>query len=258
MTDGEKSLLQIFQERLQDPTDPSVPVATIQALTEYVGRSQASTMSEFISEVESATCQLLRHTSQCISVAAGCEIFTRFITRTASETTEDFDSFRSNLVQIIKRSFELKSGQCREAIARLAIDFIQDNCTVLIHSYSRVVMMLLIRAAQANRRFRVLVTEARPTARGFKACEELSKYGVPAAVILDAAVGYYIGTADLVLVGAEGVVENGGIINQVSFKIVVSVTTHILPKLYFNIVLHTIFNSFYNHSIHFLLYILIF
>ena len=34
-------------------------------------------------------------------------------------------------------------------------------------------------------------------------------------MILDAAVGYFMGRMDLVLVGAEGVVENGGIINQV-------------------------------------------
>lgn len=34
-------------------------------------------------------------------------------------------------------------------------------------------------------------------------------------MILDAAVGHYIEKVDMVLVGAEGVVENGGIINQI-------------------------------------------
>ena len=34
-------------------------------------------------------------------------------------------------------------------------------------------------------------------------------------MILDAAVGYIIEKVDMVLVGAEGVVESGGIINQV-------------------------------------------
>lgn len=47
------------------------------------------------------------------------------------------------------------------------------------------------------------------------AVEALRKAGVPASVILDAAVGYYIQQVDMVLVGAEGVVENGGIINQI-------------------------------------------
>jgi len=45
----------------------------------------------------------------------------------------------------------------------------------------------------------------------------LAAAGIPCHVILDAAVGYFIQRMDLVLVGAEGVVENGGIINQVQF-----------------------------------------
>lgn len=49
----------------------------------------------------------------------------------------------------------------------------------------------------------------------FKAASVLRTAGIPASVILDAAVGYYISKVDMVLVGAEGVVENGGIINQV-------------------------------------------
>jgi translation initiation factor eIF-2B subunit alpha len=189
-------------------------VAAIQALTEFIGTSQASTMSEFITEVDCATAQLRAHTNCCISVSAGCELFTRFVTRTASESTEDFSTFRHKLVDKI-RSFGERSLRCREKIAELAMDFIQDNTTILIHSYSRVVMMLLFRAAAMNRRFTVFVTEARPTSRGFKAVQALQEHGIPATAILDAAVGYYIEKVDLVLVGAEGVVENGGIINQV-------------------------------------------
>jgi hypothetical protein len=43
----------------------------------------------------------------------------------------------------------------------------------------------------------------------------LAAAGIPCHVILDAAAGAVLGRADLVLVGAEGVVESGGIINQV-------------------------------------------
>jgi len=76
-------------------------------------------------------------------------------------------------------------------------------------------MALLARAVAANRRFRVLVTESKPTNRGIKAAIELERLGIEATVILDTAVGYYIERVQMVLVGAEGVVENGGIINQI-------------------------------------------
>ncbi|KAL8180172.1 UNVERIFIED_CONTAM: Translation initiation factor [Gekko kuhli] len=43
----------------------------------------------------------------------------------------------------------------------------------------------------------------------------LTKLGIPVTVILDAAVGYIMEKVDLAIVGAEGVVENGGIINKI-------------------------------------------
>lgn len=45
-------------------------------------------MSEFIKEVDVASAALKAHTNNCISVAAGCELFTRYVTRTASDSTE--------------------------------------------------------------------------------------------------------------------------------------------------------------------------
>ncbi|CAG8631790.1 6432_t:CDS:2 [Racocetra fulgida] len=43
----------------------------------------------------------------------------------------------------------------------------------------------------------------------------LCKAGIPATVIYDSAVGYVIDKVDAVFVGAEGVVENGGLINAI-------------------------------------------
>ncbi len=80
------------------------------------------------------------------------------------------------------------------------------------------VTILLLRAAAANRRFRVFVTESKPTSQGFEAVKILQQHGIIASVILDSAVGYYINLSDMVLVGAEGVVENGGVVNQVLKK----------------------------------------
>ena len=45
---------------------------------------------------------------------------------------------------------------------------------------------------------------------------DLQEMGIPSVLILDAAVGYILEKVDLVLVGAEGVVESGGIINKVN------------------------------------------
>ena len=45
-----------------------------------------------------------------------------------------------------------------------------------------------------------------------------SERGIPTKVVLDAAVGAVMEEVDLCLVGAEGVMENGGIVNKVPYK----------------------------------------
>lgn len=56
--------------------------------------------------------------------------------------------------------------------------------------------------------------------------EELRKMNIPCTVILDSAIGYVMEQMDIVMIGAEGVVESGGVINKVKESI-----NLILPKI---------------------------
>jgi translation initiation factor eIF-2B subunit alpha len=86
---------------------------------------------------------------------------------------------------------------------------------ILTHGRSEVVTGVLIRAAQSNKNFTVMVTEGRPEGSGFKAAERLTEAGIPVTVILDSAAAYFMERVDIVLLGAEGVVESGGIVNKI-------------------------------------------
>ncbi|CAN0372266.1 unnamed protein product, partial [Laminaria digitata] len=99
----------------------------------------------------------------------------------------------------------------REQIARLGHSFVRDGTVVLTHGYSRCALHLLLTAAE-TKHFSVLVAEGRPEGAGFQAAEVLAKAGVPVTVVLDSAVGYHMEVADLCVTGAEGVLENGGIV----------------------------------------------
>ena len=206
--------VEYFRDVISKSPEVSIPVAAIKALTRYIEKSRASTMLEFTKELEMATMALKEATSFCISVCAGLELFQRFATRLGSDGFEGFDTYKRRLADKANVFCERSSG-CREKICHLAMEFIQDGCTILMHSYSRVVMTLLLRAAASNKRFKVLVTEARPNSKGYQAARTLQQNDIPADVILDSAVGHYMGKVDMVLSGAEGVVENGGIVNQV-------------------------------------------
>ncbi|NXE36463.1 EI2BA factor, partial [Ptilorrhoa leucosticta] len=87
---------------------------------------------------------------------------------------------------------------------------------ILTHAYSRVVLRVLEAAVESKKRFSVYVTESQPDQAGQVFINLVFiLLNIPVTVILDAAVGYIMEKVDLVLVGAEGVVESGGIINKI-------------------------------------------
>nr|ACO08996.1 Translation initiation factor eIF-2B subunit alpha [Osmerus mordax] len=108
-----------------------------------------------------------------------------------------------------------KISQSRSKVAKLCHTFIKDGAKILTHSSSRVVLRVLEKAAAEKKRFSVYVTESQPDTAGWQMAEALRKLNVPVTVVLDAAVGYVLEKVDLVIVGAEGVVESGGIINKI-------------------------------------------
>lgn len=61
-------------------------------------------------------------------------------------------------------------------------------------------------------------------------CKNLTQLGVSCTLILDSAVGYVMEHVDMVMVGAEGVAESGGVINKVKDLLYFSILFHILQK----------------------------
>jgi translation initiation factor eIF-2B subunit alpha len=86
---------------------------------------------------------------------------------------------------------------------------------VLTHGFSRVVLTVLLRGASEGKRFNVIVTEAKPGDMSAVTIKRLREAGVPVVLILDSTVARIMDKVDLVLVGAEAIVENGGILNKV-------------------------------------------
>ena len=115
----------------------------------------------------------------------------------------------------LSESFASVSLEKRLNIATAGWAFIQEGMTILTHGCSRVVIALLLEAAAKGISFDVIVTEGHPVSEGFPCAAALAKGGIPVRIIADAAVGVTMGSVDLVIVGAEGVLEDGGIVNKV-------------------------------------------
>lgn len=156
-------------------------------------------------------------------------------------------STRFELVLLVTLSpSQLFLSHAPAQVAKKGLSFVHDGTTVLTHSYSRVVFEVLKKAAQEKKRFNVYVTESRPSCTGHRMATCLTACGIPVTVIPDAAVGHVgcsapapllsalrgvivslpkcsllargaqvIEKIDCCLVGAEAIVESGGIINTI-------------------------------------------
>ncbi|KAF9551812.1 translation initiation factor eIF-2B subunit alpha [Mortierella hygrophila] len=202
-----------YKSLLLNSPELSMPVAAIQSLVELIKHSNATTMSEFMLSINVASQLLKSSVRNSISLSAGCDLFLRFVTRNSQDVAE-FETWKATLI-VRGQSFVEKADACRYKIAELGVPFIKDGSTILIHAHSRVVSLLLQKAAENHKRFKVFVTESSQTHGGIRSAKMLRAAGIPTTIILDAAVGYVIDKVDMVLVGAEGVVENGGLINQI-------------------------------------------
>ncbi|KAF9319160.1 translation initiation factor eIF-2B subunit alpha [Podila horticola] len=211
--DKEFDVVANYKTLLVESPEISMPVAAIESLVELIKHSKATTMSEFMLSIKDASQRLKSSVRNSISLSAGCDLFLRFVTRNSHDVA-DFETWKATLISR-GQSFVEKADACRYKIAELGVPFIRDGSVVLIHAHSRVVSLLLQKAAADHKRFKVFVTESSQTQGGIRSAKVLRAAGIPTTIILDAAVGYVIDKVDMVLVGAEGVVENGGLINQI-------------------------------------------
>ena len=185
--------------------------AAIKALTEDIKRSRATTMMGLRDELRQACEALKQRPDAPMSIASLCELFVRFVTRTALDVT-DFEACKRLLLER-GEVFARTSVDAREKIAELGAPFVQSGDVVLTQGHSRMVLAVLLTAA-ARRHFRVIVAESHPEGDGHKTAHALAAAGVPVTMIEHAAVAHGMPRVQMVLCGAEAVVESGGIISK--------------------------------------------
>jgi translation initiation factor eIF-2B subunit alpha len=214
-----------YRRILAHDTDLTMPVAAIEALVEAIAHSSVSTVAETLALLEHHTAVLKDSIANPISLSAGTDLFQRYLVTTLNRPAalnlgpdDDFRIIRNHLLSNGKL-FVDRAKQSREKIASFGTSFIREGATVLTNGGSRVVSALLRRAAESSAmRFKVVYvlssSGSSDSEEGLQAIADLRAHNVPVAVIPDSAVAYSLGKVDMIIVGAEGVVENGGIISR--------------------------------------------
>jgi len=188
-------------------------MGVVQALSRVISTSKALTIMGLTSDIKKAV-NLLLQAKTSIAVNSTCDLFKRYVSRTWLDL-QDFDLLKTT---IEKRSEKFKSNMLlsRQKISKLAVTFIRDGMKILTHGNSKVVIAILVEAAVVQgKRFSVYATESRPYGKISSTVTSLLEKDVPVTIIADSTVAYIMNSVDLVLVGAEAVVENGGILNSI-------------------------------------------
>jgi translation initiation factor 2B subunit (eIF-2B alpha/beta/delta family) len=118
----------------------------------------------------------------------------------------------------------------REAVARTAAALVTlRGAWIATLSHSRTVLDAFGLVAREGRAPRALVAEGRPLLEGRRAAEELGAAGIPAWIVIDAALPLLLSQATMVWIGADAVTDRG-VINKVgSYAIALAAREHSVP-----------------------------
>lgn len=222
-----------YHSLLSSDPDLTPPIAAIESLIALLTSSPAITISETLDLLSHSSATLRSSVPNWIALSAGTDLFQRYLIQTLNRpgalgSGGDFNYLRQHLLSN-GRLFVQRAKKARAKIADEGRLFIREGSTILTNGDSRVVTAVLLRAAQvqseSGARFRVIyVSDSSPQPSFDSATQPqpppdrtthlLRTHSIPVCSIPYSALATALPSIDLVLVGAEGVVENGGIISR--------------------------------------------
>lgn len=207
--------LNLFESSTHTESDSTV-LFIWETLLEMVRRNSATiTIRGIFDNVETLRIELkkipMERVPAYISIDAACDLFKRFIMLTATGAMQS-----EHIGDAL-----LKSGQkalsafrnARVKIQKNAKRFATNGSTILVHGHSRCVLSSIDHMRSGT--IYMTSSSGKVNQPFVKAIEERFSENVNISFIPDTAMAFYMQKVDFCLVGAEGVTENGGIVNQI-------------------------------------------
>ncbi|RYP74189.1 hypothetical protein DL771_003122 [Monosporascus sp. 5C6A] len=221
-------IVETYNRLLAEDPDLIKSLAAIEAMIEALRHVSSTTVHETMDLMKAQSAKLQSSVTNPIAVYHGTDLFQQYFLKQLKqpgpdrETTSSHRNFEVVREQLLRNgtAFVQKAKRARETIAWVGRRFIRDNYTILTHGGSRAVGTLLERATESHggdppRRFNVIyvIDETKPTESN-RMVEALRAKGVKVATIPVSAVAYAMEKVDRVILGAEAVASNGGVISR--------------------------------------------
>jgi len=118
------------------------------------------------------------------------------------------------------REFINYSLRAVEIIGEIGAKRVKDGDVILTHCNSSAALSIIIKAWREGKEVKVYATETRPKFQGYLTFKTLSSKGIPARLIPDSAVRYFMKDVDKVILGADAVAANGAVVNKIGTSLI--------------------------------------
>ncbi|MFC4543982.1 ribose 1,5-bisphosphate isomerase [Halosolutus amylolyticus] len=111
--------------------------------------------------------------------------------------------------------FRTELEQAQDQLGKVGANRLRDGDVVMTHCHSTDALSCIEAALDAGKHVEAIVKETRPRKQGHITARQLREWGVPVTLIVDNAARRYLDDADHVLVGADSIAADGGVINKI-------------------------------------------
>lgn len=218
-----QDVVAIYHRLMAEDPELSMPIAGIESLIEILGSSQVKTVHETINLIKAESEKLKDAVENSIALSHGTDLLQQYLLLSINQPSghENFEVVRQHLVRN-GRLFITRAKNARERIAVVARKFIYEGYIIMTFGGSRVVRTLLNKAAQKHDfghyvdqpiRFKVVYVVGEQEADSDANVKALRAEGIQVATIPFCGVSHAMAKVDIVIVGAEAVTANGGMIS---------------------------------------------
>jgi len=134
-----------------------------------------------------------------------------------SSTTEEA---KQELIQAIDEFKESRIRMADLIIADSASNFVADGDIIMTYASSHVVEVMLKKAHDDGKSFRVILVDSRPKFEGRAMLSRLVKYGIDCGYVLLTALAFVLKDVTKVFLGAAGLLSNGTVISRLGTAVV--------------------------------------
>ncbi|MCL4430127.1 MAG: S-methyl-5-thioribose-1-phosphate isomerase [Chloroflexi bacterium] len=197
--------------KLQVQGARNVAIAAVKAIQTQAEQTKAKNKTQFLSELKEA--------QTIFSASRETEPLMRnairwVITQAQTANTEKVDALSQNVIANANQ-FLKDLEATRERTAEIGAKRIRDGSVVFTHCHSSTVTRLLAKAKAEGKNFKVICTETRPAFQGRITACEMVELGVETTFIVDSAARSFMGSVDVVIVGADAITSEGNVVNKI-------------------------------------------